>query len=111
MAENYITVTSENFASDVLQAEHLVIVAFLMDQSNASKIQEPEIEAISKQYADRVTFARLNVAENEELTRQWNITGIPTLVFFRYGREIYRISGIVMRARLKRQIEGVLLVN
>ncbi|HLG77024.1 MAG TPA: thioredoxin family protein, partial [Ktedonobacteraceae bacterium] len=68
-------------------------------------------EAVSKEYQDRVTFARLDVTGREELTRRWNIEGVPTLVFFKNGNEIYRITGIVMRNRLRRQIEGVLLAN
>jgi thioredoxin 1 len=111
MAENYIDVTAENFAEKILQAPQLVVVNFSAEQSNACKIQDPEIEAISKEYQDRVTFARLNVGEHEELTRQWNVEGVPTLVFFKGGNEIYRIQGIVMRQRLRRQVEGVLLAN
>ncbi len=111
MADNYIDVTPENFAEQVLNAPRLVIVNFSADQSNACKIQDPEIEAVSKEYQDRVTFARLDVTGREELTRRWNIEGVPTLVFFKNGNEIYRITGIVMRNRLRRQIEGVLLAN
>jgi thioredoxin 1 len=39
------------------------------------------------------------------------VDGIPTLLFFKNGQEINRIKGIVMRDKLRRQVEGALLVS
>jgi thioredoxin 1 len=109
MAENYIEVTPENFTEQILRASQLTVVYFSAEQSNACKIQEPEIAAISKEYQDQVSFAQVNVTGYDELTSQWKVEGIPTLIFFKGGNEIYRISGIVMRDKLRRQLEGMLL--
>lgn len=111
MAKSYIDVTSEDFTEKVLQASQLVIVNFSAEQVNASQILEPEFEAISKEYQGRALFARLDVTGHEEITKQWNIEGVPTLLFFKNGQEIYRIKGIMMRDKLRRQIEGALLAN
>ena len=111
MADSYIDVTRESFAEKVLNAPNLVIVNFSAEQSNACKIQNPEFEAISKEYHERATFARLNVSGQNEFTSQWKVESVPTLIFFKNGSEIYRITGIVMRTRLRRQIEGILLAN
>ncbi len=111
MADSYIHVTHEDFAEKVLGSPNLVIVNFSANQITACKIQDPEFEAISQEFKDRVTFARLNVNEQNALTKQWNVENVPTLIFFKNGSEIYRVTGIVMRDRLRRQIEGVLLVN
>lgn len=111
MANNYNEVTPDNFAEKVLQSSQLVVVNFSAEQSNACKIQDPEIEAISANYQGRATFTRLDVTGQGELTKKWNIEGIPTLIFFKGGNEIYRIKGIVMREKLRRQLEGVLLAN
>ena len=109
MTKSYIDVTAENFDEKVLHAPQMVIVNFTANESSTCKIQEPEFEAISKEYQDRATFARLDVTGQDELTRQWDVTGVPTLIFFKYGREMYRIPGIMMREKLRRRIEGVLL--
>lgn len=111
MADSYIYVTSEDFAEKVLQAPQLVIVNFSAEGSNACQILEPEFVAISKEYQGRMLFAKLNVDTQRELTQQWNIDGIPTLIFFKGGNEIHRVKGIIMRDKLRRQIEGVMLAN
>ncbi len=112
MANSYIEVTGEDFAEKVLQSPKLVVVNFSAENSNACQILDPEFEAVSKEeYQDQVTFAKLNVAGQEELVSQWHVDGVPTLVFFKGGNEIYRIPGIVMRNKLRRQVEGVLLAS
>jgi thioredoxin 1 len=110
MADTYIDITDKDFAEKVLNSPQMVIVNFSSEQSSACQIQEPEFVAVSKEYQGRITFAKLQVEGRAAITEQWNIEGIPTLVFFKDGQEIYRIKGITMRDRLRRQIEGVLLV-
>ena len=108
---NYIAVTGQDFAEKVLNAPLMVVVDFSSDRSDACKIFDPEFEAISKEYQGRVTFAKLNVNANEGLTSQWSVEGIPTLIFFKNGQEINRIKGIMMRDKLRRQVEGTLLAT
>ncbi len=111
MAKSYIDVTKEDFTEKVLQAQQLAIVNFSADSVSACQILEPEFEAISKEYQGRALFAKLDVTGHEEITKQWNIEGVPTIVFFKSGQEMYRIKGIMMRDKLRRQIEGALLAS
>jgi thioredoxin 1 len=109
--ESYIDVTSQDFAEKVLSAPQMVVVDFSSERSGSCQIFDPEFAAISKEYQGRVTFAKLDVDSNEDLTSQWNVDGIPTVIFFKNGQEINRIKGIVMRDKLRRQVEGTLLAS
>lgn len=111
MTDTYIHVTGEDFAEKVLGASQLVLVLFTAEQSGSSSIQEPEFLAVSKDYHDRITFAKLTIDRQRELVETWHIDGIPTMIFFKGGNELYRIKGIMMRDKLRRQIEGVLLAS
>jgi len=111
MADSYFDVSDQDFTEKVLNVEQMVLVNFSTDSSDACKIQDPEFEAISIEYQGRVTFARLNADKYGDITSQWKIDGIPTILFFKGGREINRIKGIMMRERLRRQIEGAMLAN
>jgi thioredoxin 1 len=111
MAGNYIDVSDQDFAEKVLEVEQMVLVDFSAESSAACQIQDPEFEAISKEYQGRAVFARVNTDKNQEVISQWKIEGIPTIIFFKSGREINRIKVIIMRDRLRRQIEGALLAN
>ncbi len=108
---SYIEVTNQDFAEQVLSAEQMVVVDFSSDRSSSCQIFDPEFAAVSKEYLGRVTFAKLDVDTNEALTSQWNVDGIPTVIFFKNGQEINRIKGIVMRDKLRRQVEGAMLAT
>ena len=111
MAKSYIEVTHENFPEQVLNSPRITIVNFSADKIGACQILEPEFEAVSQEYNDRITFAKVNVEHQRDLAQQWKVDGVPTLIFFKGGSELYRIEGVTMRDRLRRQIEGVLLAN
>ncbi len=108
---SYIDVTSQDFSEQVLNAPQMVVVDFSSDRSSSCQIFNPEFAAVSEEYQGRVTFAKLDVDTNEALTSQWNVEGIPTVIFFKNGQEINRIKGIVMRDKLRRQVEGALLAT
>jgi thioredoxin 1 len=109
--KSYIDLTSQDFDEQVLKTPQMVVVDFSSERSSSCQIFNPEFAAVSKEYLGRVTFAKLDVDKNETLTSQWHVDGIPTLIFFKNGQEINRIKGIVMRDKLRRQIEGALLAN
>lgn len=108
---SYTTVSNEDFAEKVLQAPQMAVVNFSSAKSSSCQIFGPEFAAIGQEYQGRVTFAQVDVDSNEELVNQYAVEGIPTLIFFKNGQEINRIKGIVMRDKLRRQIEGALLVS
>ena len=108
---SYITITNQDFAEKVLQAPQMVVVNFSSDRSSSCQIFQPEYAAIAQEFQGRVTFAQIDVDGSEGLTQQYNIDGIPTVIFFKQGQEIYRIKGIVMRDKFRRQVEGALLVG
>jgi thioredoxin 1 len=66
---------------------------------------------VGREFQGRVTFAQVDVSSSPELVSQYTIDGIPTLVFFRKGQEIHRTKGIVMRDKLRLQVQGVLVVS
>lgn len=111
MADTYIQVTAEDFAEKVLTVPQMVIVFFSAESSGTCQIQEPEFVAVSKGYQGRVAFVKVNVEGQDDLVGQWHVDGVPTLIFFKGGQELHRVKGIVMRDKLRRQIEGVMLVN
>jgi thioredoxin 1 len=106
-----ITVNNQDFTEKVLQDPKMVAVNFFSEQSSSCEIFAPEFAAVSQELKDRVTFAQVDVADNESLIKQYSIDGIPTVVFFKGGQEIHRIKGIVMRDKLRRQVEGTLVVS
>jgi len=72
------------------------------------KAQEPILQEIMTQFADRATIAAMNVDENQEIAVQLGIQSIPTLALFKNGQEIKRLIGLQSQTMLTSVIENAL---
>ena len=75
------------------EAASLAMVDFWADWCGPCRMLAPAIEALDKQYGDKVLVAKVNVDEEPELARRFGVMSIPTVVFLKNGREFDRKIG------------------
>ncbi|MGZ3581671.1 MAG: thioredoxin [Ktedonobacterales bacterium] len=108
MAENLTQVTDQNFSDVVLKSGKPVVVDFWAPWCRPCLMMAPIYEEFANEYGDKMTFTKLNTDDNQMTAGRLGIQGIPTLIFFRGGREIDRIVGLESRDMLRRHIEAAL---
>ncbi len=111
MADTYTHVTDQTFGDVVLTADHPAIVDFWAPWCRPCLMMAPAFEALSKEYAGKLVFAKLNTDDNPATAGRFGIQGIPTLLIFYKGREIGRIVGAVPQDRLKKAIDDALAAS
>lgn len=89
---SYVTLTKENFAQEVLQAQVPVLVDFWAPWCGPCQALSPVIEEIADG-AEGFKVGKVNVDEEPELARQYRIMSIPTLMIFRGGEASRREVG------------------
>lgn len=104
MRGNVVQLNQQNFQQEVLNSKKPVLVDFYADWCGPCKMIAPIIEQIAKEYEGKATIAKLNVDENNALAMQFGVMSIPTLIFFKDGREVQRLMG----ARPKTHLTDVL---
>ena len=102
---NTLVVTDENFEQEVLQSDIPVLVDFWADWCGPCKIVGPTIDALASEYYGRVKVAKVNVDDNPELTGQFGIRGIPTLILFKDGEPAETVVGAVTKSALAEVID------
>ena len=65
----------------------------------------PILRDLAKTYDDRIVFAKVDVENNRDLANQFGIKSIPTLIFFKQGKEWDRLSGVKDRSQLSKILE------
>lgn len=59
-------------------------------------------------YMGRIKFARIDITANRLVPSQYEITGTPTIIFFKQGRIINRVAGLLPKADLERYLNHLL---
>jgi thioredoxin 2 len=101
-----LEVKSESaFAAVARRSALPVLVDFWAPWCSPCKVVAPELARVAGEGAGRWLIAKVNTEELPGLAQRFRISGIPTLVLFRDGREIGRQSGAMPAARIRQFIE------
>jgi thioredoxin 1 len=100
-----INIDAENF-EDTVTENDIVLVDFWADWCGPCKRFEPIYEKASEEHGD-IVFAKLDTEENQMLTGQLGIEGIPTLMAFREGVLVFNQAGALPAPALKQVIDAV----
>ena len=72
------------------------------------KALAPVIDELAEEYADRVVIGKYNVEEEGELSNTYRIMALPTILFFKNGERVDRLTGSQTKETLKPKIESLL---
>jgi thioredoxin 1 len=101
-------VTDASFTADVLQSDKPVLVDFWAEWCNPCKLVSPVLEEIANEHAEKLTIVKLNIDENPETARAYQIMSIPTMSVFQGGQIVKNIVGAKPKAALLRDLEAYL---
>ena len=103
-----IAVDDANFEQKVLKSKTQVLVDFWAAWCRPCLMAAPVLEEPAKEYADKITIAKLDVDQNAKTAARYNIMAIPNLIIFKDGKPVSQIVGYKPKAELKRDLDAVL---
>ena len=106
MSEHIRYVTDLTFAADVLQAPLPVLVDYWAEWCGPCRSIAPILEEIAKEYAGRMTVAKMNVDENQQTPQKYGVRGIPTLMLFKNGNIEATKVGALSKSQLTAFIDS-----
>ena len=96
--------TKDNFEQLVLQADKPVLVDFWATWCMPCRMLAPTIEEIAEEADGRAYVGKVNVDEEPQLALQYGVRSIPTLIFFRDGKEVGRMVGVQDKEDIETQL-------
>ena len=93
-------VSNDSFDADVLKAEAPVLVDYWAEWCGPCKMIAPILDEVSRDYAEKLNVAKVNVDENQEIASKYGIRGIPTLMLFRNGAVVATKVGALSKSQL-----------
>jgi len=106
--EEMLELTKDNFEKEVLRSSKPVIVDFWATWCMPCKMIAPIIKEISHESKDKLKVAKLNIDDAMEIATRFGVMNIPTIIFFKDGREFTRLVGVVPKDTITDKIEEML---
>ena len=97
-----IPVAQTDFESKVLNADKPVLVEFGAEWCGPCRLLEPVLEELAAEYGDRVDFYTVDVDQSPHLATQHAVMGVPTVMLFREGKLLERMTGFRPRKALEK---------
>jgi len=104
MSNQITTLSDSNFDEHVKLAEAPILVDFWAEWCGPCKMIAPVLEQIASEHEGKVQVAKINIDENLDVTRRFEVMSIPTLILFKDGEPKLRITGARGKAQLVQEI-------
>jgi thioredoxin 1 len=95
-----LQVDEANFKQEVLEAELPVLVDFSAEWCGPCKMLDPIVKQLAQEWEGRVKVTMLDIDANQDLTVQYRVMGVPTLMLFVKGEPVQRVSGYLPKDKL-----------
>ena len=102
---NVIELNEANFDREVLNATQPVLVEFWAGWSDPCRAMAPMLESVAEDKAVPVKLARVNVEDHENLTEQYGVRSVPTLLIFNQGGLQDQIVGRTTEQAVRERLE------
>ena len=107
VSEKIVYLSDESFESDVLQADHPVLVDYWAEWCGPCKMIAPILEELAGEQ-DKLKIAKLNVDDAPEVARRFQVMSIPTLIVFEDGKPAKTLVGAKGKDKLLAELNEFL---
>ena len=108
LSEAVSKIDASKFQSEVVKSGLPVVVDFYADWCGPCRMVSPVLEQLSREYAGRAKFVKIDTDANQQLAAQLGIMSIPTLMFFAKGKEEDIVVGAAPANVFKSKVQSLI---
>jgi thioredoxin 1 len=106
-ASDVLKITDEN--QDAMIKEHsMLVIDCYADWCGPCRMIAPFVVELAGEYSGKVSFGKIDVDQSPGISRQYSISSIPTLLFFKNGKLVDRVIGALPKPALKEKVESLI---
>ena len=95
-----VHINDADFEKDVLKSDKPVLVDFWAEWCGPCKQISPILDEISKEMAEKLTIAKVNIDKNPESPSKYGVRGIPTMILFKEGKAVSTKVGSMPKSKI-----------
>ncbi|QNM85157.1 thioredoxin [Polaribacter pectinis] len=86
--------------SEIINQEKPVLVDFFAEWCGPCKMMSPVLKQVKDEFKDKISIIKIDVDKNQSLAAKYQVKGVPTLVLYKAGKQVWRQSGMVQKTDL-----------
>ena len=102
-------ITQSEFAAEVTRGTNAIVAEFYATWCGPCRQLSPLLDKLAGGYAGKIKFVKINVDESPGLAQNFQVQGIPALIFFMDGKVVGRSVGLLAEAELKAKLDALAL--
>jgi thioredoxin 1 len=92
-----------NFNS-IIQSDKPVLIDFFATWCGPCKMLGPILREVKESLGDRVSIIKIDVDKNQQVASQYQVRGVPTMILFQNGKQLWRQSGVLTKEEIIKTI-------
>jgi len=90
--------------SELINTGKPVLVDFFADWCGPCKMLAPVLKEVKSDLGEGVSILKIDVDKNQPLATQYGVRGVPTMILFKDGKQLWRQSGVVAKDEIVKVI-------
>lgn len=92
--------------NEIIASQKLVLVDFSADWCGPCKMLAPILKQVKDEVGDTIKIIKIDVDKNQTLASQYQVRGVPTLILYKDGKQVWRQSGVLQKHELVQLIQS-----
>ena len=89
---------------NIIKSEKPVLIDFSADWCGPCKMLAPILKQVKDSLGDRITILKIDVDKNQALEAKYQVRGVPTMVLYQNGKQLWRQSGVLSKEEILKTI-------
>lgn len=102
-----LEITTSNY-KELIESGKPLVIDFWAEWCGPCRMIGPIIEELAEEYAGQVTIGKCDVDSNDELTTQYSVRNIPTVLFIKGGEVVDKQVGATTKSALEAKVKALL---